>query len=260
MPKAKTIKRPIRPFEVVKGLLNVAVDKENTGDIFRIISAVSGSSMAKPAARFARTETGQKSIADMDRLLAVLKDQERLKKCPEGSLGRAYLDFVYGEGLTADGLTEASTYTAGAGTPSLGAVTDEEVALANRIRDMHDLWHVTTGYGRDVVGEVSILSFTYAQVRNPGVALIVLLGTLVVPVFDRKIPIHLSVLEAFVNGLTANWLPAEEWEELLDLPLAEVRGRIGLSRPRTYQRVKHRAQELEMRIRALQQRVQAIAA
>lgn len=259
MPKPKQIKRPIRPVEVVKGLANVLVDKENTGDIFRIISAISGGSMAKPAARFAKTAAGQKSLQDMDRLLAVLKDQERLKQCPPGSLGRAYLDFVYGEGLTADGLTDAATYGA-AGNPSMGAVTDEEVALANRIRDMHDLWHVTTGYGRDVVGEVSILSFTYAQIRNPGVAFIVLMGTLVVPILDRKIPIHLSVLEAFVNGLTANWLPAEEWEELLDLPLEEVRGRIGLSRPRTYLKTQRRAQDLEMRVRAIQKKVQAIAA
>lgn len=259
MPKAKNIKTPIRPTEVVKGLANVLVDKEKTGDIFRIISAISGRSMAKPTARFMKTEAGQKSLQDMDRLLAVLKDQERLKQCPAGSLGRAYLDFVYGEGLTADGLTEAATYGA-ASNPSMGAATDEEVALANRIRDMHDLWHVTTGYGRDVVGEVSILSFTYAQIRNPGVAFIVLMGTLIVPILDRKIPIHLSVLEAFVNGLTANWLPAEEWEELLDLPLEEVRGRVGLSRPRTYLKTQRRAQNLEMRVRALQRRVQAIAA
>ncbi len=259
MPKAKNIKTPIRPTEVVKGLANVLVDKENTGDIFRIISAISGRSMAKPAARFMKTEAGQKSLQDMDRLLAVLKDQERLKQCPAGSLGRAYLDFVYGEGLTADGLTEAATYGA-ASNPSMGAATDAEVALANRIRDMHDLWHVTTGYSRDVVGELSILSFTYAQIRNPGVAFIVLMGTLIVPILDRKIPIHLSVLEAFVNGLTANWLPAEEWEELLELPLEEVRGRVGLSRPRTYLKTQRRAQNLEIRVRALQRRVQAIAA
>src|SRR4029078_11371261 len=45
--------------------------------------------------------------------------------------------------------------------------------FADRLRDTHDLWHVVTGYGRDLIGEASLLAFTYAQTRNPGIGFIV---------------------------------------------------------------------------------------
>ena len=41
---------------------------------------------------------------------------------------------------------------------------------------MHDLWHVTTGYGRDALGELSLLAFTYAQEQNRGIGAIALYG------------------------------------------------------------------------------------
>ncbi len=46
-----------------------------------------------------------------------------------------------------------------------------------RLRDMHDLWHVVTGYGRDSFGEACLLAFSYAQTRNRGIAFIAFFGT-----------------------------------------------------------------------------------
>ena len=46
-----------------------------------------------------------------------------------------------------------------------------------RVRDLHDLWHVLTGYGRDPLGEVCLLAFTYAQTRLTGLGAIAFLGT-----------------------------------------------------------------------------------
>ena len=43
---------------------------------------------------------------------------------------------------------------------------------------MHDLWHVTTGYGRDALGELSLLAFTYAQEQNRGIGAIALIWLL----------------------------------------------------------------------------------
>ena len=54
---------------------------------------------------------------------------------------------------------------------------DESIAkYGKRLRDQHDLWHVVTGYGRDELGELCLLGFTYAQTKNRGVGLIVLVG------------------------------------------------------------------------------------
>ena len=54
---------------------------------------------------------------------------------------------------------------------------DEDLLLfANRQRDMHDLWHTLTDYGRDELGEVCLLAFTCAQSPNRGIAFIALVG------------------------------------------------------------------------------------
>ena len=41
-------------------------------------------------------------------------------------------------------------------------------------RDMHDLRHVVTGYGRDELGEACLLAFNYAQNKNKEVATLLL--------------------------------------------------------------------------------------
>lgn len=98
---------------------------------------------------------------------------------------------------------------------------------------MHDLWHVTTGYGRDTMGEVCLLGFTFGQTGNPGLAFIALIGALkIARENDRRI---LRALWAgFRAGRRAQWLPAADWEHLLTLPLDEVRERLGVSTPPVY--------------------------
>ena len=63
------------------------------------------------------------------------------------------------EKITADGLVEASQENV---PPELENQSEELIAYGKRIRDQHDLWHVLTGYGRDTLGEVCLLWFTYA--------------------------------------------------------------------------------------------------
>jgi ubiquinone biosynthesis protein COQ4 len=149
---------------------------------------------------------------------------------PEGSLAHAYLAFVEREQISADGLVQASrdgetgNFQRG---PSFEYVGD-------RLRDTHDLWHAVTGYQGDVYGETALLAFSVAMTKNPGVALIVLAS-----LAEARDPALLRlVVGAFRAGRRAEWLPAVPWEELLALPLEEVRARLRIEPAPAYEPVR----------------------
>lgn len=218
--------QPLRAWRAIKALMN---DKEDTAQVFVVIDALKGNSDGRTFDRFRKTETGGRIIEERRNLIGALNDREHLRAMPEGSLGRAYLAFMEAEGLTADGLVEASEVTG-----KRDNVSDEMTLVRNRLRDMHDLWHVTTGYGRDGLGELSLLAFTYAQGGNRGIGAIVLYAA---RQFAKEVPearIWGSIREGYRIGRKAAWLPAQDWESLLARPLSEVRAELNVGKPEIY--------------------------
>lgn len=216
----------LRPGEAIRAVRELLRNPEDTAKVFVIVRALSGKTLLRGYNRFAATPTGRTVLAENRLLLDVLKDRGYLASLPAGSLGRAYLEFMSAENLSAEGLVEASMS---------GEVPMEEGLrlYAMRLRDMHDLWHVATGYGRDTMGEVCLLGFTFGQTRNPGIAFIALMGALkIARENDRRI--LRALWDGYRAGRRAAWLPAQDWEHLLTLPLDEVRERLGIELPRVY--------------------------
>jgi ubiquinone biosynthesis protein COQ4 len=205
-------------------------DPDDLPRVFTLIDALSGRTTERLVARLARDEAGATLLEQRPDLVARLRDRDALRALPEGSLGRAYLRFVEDEGISAEGIiaaAEEGRLAAEASDPRLQWARQ-------RMRDTHDLWHALTGYQGDVAGEVALLAFSLGQVRNPGVAVIVL--TALVRGLARS---HGAlVLDGFVRGTRAAWLPAQRWEELLELPLAEVRARLRVGAPARYEPVR----------------------
>lgn len=145
---------------------------------------------------------------------------------PDGSLGRAYLTFMEVGNITAEGLKDASEVSDAHnefGEPDLQT-------YALRLRDQHDLWHVVTGFGRDIAGEACLLAFTYAQTDNRGVGFFGLIGALKLRrVFGRRF--FSSMWQAYRMGGRTQWLPGQFWEQLLPKPLQQVRDELGVSDP-----------------------------
>lgn len=235
----QSLKRPISLKEAYSAIRVLLKDKEDTSQVFRIVEALTGSSFVRPYKRFRRSGVGARVLLEQSDLLDALKDKQRLEQCPPGSLGATYLAFVYGEGLSADGLVEASD----AGRSDVGDADAER--FINRIRDMHDLWHVTTGYGRDGLGELSLLSFSTAQLWNPGIAFIILVGLIKSATETPQLPSLRVVIEGYLNGKIALWLPKQDWENLLEMPLEDVRQFLHIKSPRIYMRAKPRAEAVE---------------
>ena len=227
-----TSTRRIQPLVALGALRKLIKNPEDTHQVFMIGEALRGNSLGRVTRRFCGTDLGRRAIAGEHALLPVLADRAALAALPAGSLGRAYLDFVVSESLSAQGLAEAARKR-----DQLSSATPEEHALRRQVRDSHDLWHVLTGYGRDPLGEVCLLAFTYAQTRMNGLGVIALLGTFRIGRALRGQPVRAAVHEGYRAGAKAAWLPAEDWPALLAQDLASVRARLGVGEPEVYRRI-----------------------
>jgi len=220
-----------QPRVAMRAIRALMEDPEDTAQVFRVIRAMSGPSRMKGFKRFIKTPVGRRVLAARHDLADHLNDREALRALPEGSLGRAYLAFVERENLSADGLTQASVEGGRA------AVTADQTLYSNRTRDMHDLWHVTTGYGRDGLGELALLAFSFAQLGNLGIAMIIFFGTRAGVRDSGDKRLWKAVWEGYRHGRAATWWAGEDWEGLLAAPLDEVRRQLGVRKPEIYREV-----------------------
>jgi ubiquinone biosynthesis protein COQ4 len=208
-----------------EALQRLLANPDDTQQVFIIISALSGHSPRRMLERLSRDETGSRLLKSRSDLLPVLLDRERLRSLPEGSLGRAYLAFVESEGITADGLVEASKVR----DADFDVDPDLEY-LRGRMRDTHDLWHAVTGYKGDLIGEAGLLAFTLAQTRNPGIALIVLAAFL----RGRELGVRRQIVRGLLRGVRARWLVGFDWERALARPVEDVRRQLRIGPPPSY--------------------------
>lgn len=226
-------KNPIQIRKAFHHFKLLTQDVENTDEVFKIIRALTGNSFYKSFMRFRATPHGQKVLAEKRSMLDFLQDRTPLAELPEGTLGRTYHEFMSHENLSADGLAAASEAVREEGDPE----PHEEMQIyGNWVRDIHDLYHVSSGYGRDPFGELCLLSFTFAQTRNPGIAFIVFMGALQSMGEMKGVPVWRAVWEAYRNGMRSRWMPAEDWESFLTLPLKDVREKLGIRWPKYYSR------------------------
>jgi ubiquinone biosynthesis protein COQ4 len=222
--------RRMQPIIAWRAMKKLLADKEQTEEVFVILRALGGAEMRRNFKHFEQMETGKKILAEERDIILTLNDRDALAAMPEGSLGRRYLAFVISEGLTADGLVDASNVNEEAPVD----LTDDEIRFQLRLRDTHDLWHVTTDYKRDGLGELCLLAFTYAQSRNKGLAFIVAIATMTDMRKYPKSKVFKAVREGYRHGKQAEWFVGADWEALLPMQLEDVRKELGFNAPENY--------------------------
>jgi ubiquinone biosynthesis protein COQ4 len=228
---ASALRPTFRPFEAIRAASQLFRNPEDTRQVFKVIAALRGRSGERLFARFARTSTGAAVLADRRRLLDRLEDQTALASLPDGSLGRGYLAFMQEQNLSAAGLVMASEV------PDAEDLSADGRLLRDRMRDMHDLTHVLTGYGRDGLGELCLLAFMYRKTGNRGGALIALMGMSRFPKGRAGRGARKAMFEAFRNGGKGAWLPGLDWEALLGEDLEGLRRRLAIPSPDAYRAV-----------------------
>ena len=170
------------------------------------------------------------SLAIAEELAQRFSDRKWVESFAPGTVGAAYRDFLDTTGYSADGLVEVSRIN-----PGEGDMAHPYAWYGRRSRDVHDIWHVLTGYKADEsMGEASLVAFSYAQLGGLGWAFIGSAAALKsVKATGNRLFLN-AVIEGYRNGRKAKWLIGEDYEKLMHEPLDAARARLGIRHPIKY--------------------------
>ncbi len=134
---------------------------------------------------------------------------------PENSLGWAYHQHLNKNGL--------QTYPF-----QISKDCSEAVYLRERQREIHDILHAAFGLGIDIADEAQLNSILIAQGAAP-ISVLIVAGSMIHTVFktpDQTLKIANAIVTGYSYGKRIRSVYSLEWEELLGLPLKDVRGLI----------------------------------
>ena len=222
----------LEPLTALRAFGRLVRDKEDTAQVFEIMRALSGRSIARGYDRLLTTMEGGRQAFLREELAHRLDDPAWLARFGPGTVGAAYRDFRDARGFTAEGLAEESRKVA-----PLADAPHPVLWYSRRLRDLHDIWHVLTGYQTDALGEACVVAFSYAQTGNFGFAFIGWGAAREIQRENPAIPARRAVLQAWRHGRAARWLPALDYETLFAEPLDHARARLNIRPPTLYERV-----------------------
>jgi ubiquinone biosynthesis protein COQ4 len=221
-----------RPLHALLASIRLILNKDDTRQVFEIVTALSRDSGRRLFTRFIASAYGRRVVTEPVKLEAILSDFPRLRAMAPGTLGRAYVDFMDGAGFTPQGLIDAAE-EAGVGLMDYPELKEFSRAFRH-LEVNHDLWHVLTGYGPDPLGEICNLVFTRRQTGNPGLKLIIRMGLLALKLERWPFPALKAAAEARRMGDNVDFLLQHDVEAMLEEPLAAVRKRLGIFKPEIY--------------------------
>jgi ubiquinone biosynthesis protein COQ4 len=225
LPRATS--RPVQWTRLLRHLkaLNEGDEAKLLDAAYSVGDAIGGMSEERQLRRILKTRQGQALWARGSSLTDALADHEALARLPEGSLGRAFLAFCQRHGLDSRALVEHQH----AMSRDYQRLDPVRQWFNDRLVVMHDLWHVLVGYDATTAGESALMCFMLPHRFN-----------------DRALPIFIAMSlltgrvgarnawEAFRRGRRAcrmGLMVAAPFEDLLALPLANSRERLGITAP-----------------------------
>lgn len=221
----------LRPLKVLHHFRKLVEDKEDTAQVFHIIEATKGTRSHQQAADFVLSPEGKRFLAERESIPAILDDHARWAECGPNSVAAHYIAFMKREGLSAAGLVAESHKWA----PPEELPRDQTQWYFDRLRDTHDLYHILTGYGRDALGEASLLAFTYEQHHNPGILFIAYAGAWEIRKVARtKAPLFAAIREGRRLGRAAKKISHQDIAALMREDLDAARARLNIGRPEVY--------------------------
>ena len=223
----------LQPLRAARALGKLIADKEDTSQVFEIMRALSGNTVTRGYKRLLSTLEGGRIAYEREEFCDRLSDTAWLNTFGPGTVGEAYRNFIAPRGLSAEGLAEESRKTA-------EGEIDAKHPFAwygRRMRDVHDVWHVLTGYGTDGLGEACVVAFSYSQTRSLGFALIAHAGAYQYQKIGNGHPYRKAVMEAFRNGKRAAWLPEIDYVKLFGETLEAARSRLNIAPAVVYQSI-----------------------
>jgi len=204
-------------IKLLRAFATLIKDPRQTDKIFEISDA--GRKRRRESA-----EIAMKAVLNDEGFLEVYRDGynpeielEKLRQLPQGTFGRAVAEFLDGNAFQ----------------PNTFPTTDSDTPLeylVSRVRRVHDLWHVLSGYGTDVTGELALQGFTLAQLQSPFSGLLLAGGILHLVLYK---PLELVgtfelIIEGYLRGKQARKLITVRMEENWNRSLADLRSELGI--------------------------------
>ena len=90
------------------------------------------------------------------------------------------------------------------------AVQDDASYILLRLRQTHDIWHLITGFGTDVAGELGLKAFELAQTRRP-MALVLLTFGLLKALIKTPDALATPIANHFTRLPTRSQCPSPFW-------------------------------------------------
>jgi ubiquinone biosynthesis protein COQ4 len=218
-------------FRAMGKLLN---DPNDTVSVFRIMHALNAGTAERNYQRLIATVEGGRLAYARVELIDKLTDKAWVAQFAPGTVGATYRAFLEKTGYSADGL-------AAVGDEVHGKRVDAHpyAWFGRRERDMHDIWHVLTGYqADDPLGELCLVAFSYAQTKGLGWGFIATVGALKNLREPGGRAVLRAVWEGYRSGRATRWLHLEDLDVLFAEPLDAARARLRIAKPVAYEAAK----------------------
>jgi hypothetical protein len=147
---------------------------------------------------------------------------EALARCPEGSLGGAFHSLIVDNGFDLEVLDREAL--------GLSGLTPPLDYLNARILQCHDLWHIVGGYRTTGLHEVAISAFQLGQFGHHYSAMFLAMALAKGTTHGQDGSLLLDVIaSAWAHGRESPPLLGVDWPAVWDLPVEEVRQRLGIA-------------------------------
>ena len=216
--------------------LAVGVSAPEGAPAFSLADALVDFQSGRLLDRVCRSQEGAELLAERLVVDTATCDFRDLLRLPYGTFGHEYAQWMIDHDLHPDLHRDVPV------TDSAAPDADERY-LAQRVLEVHDFWHVLSGYNCDAAGELGLLAFTLGQLPQRGIASLLLAsvredvrrnwrdnrrpGSPLIPYLWR----------AFRHGRRARFLVSIAIEDYFWLPIGSVRQRLGIEpseRPLTH--------------------------
>ncbi len=184
----------LRAFMVLKD------DNENSTASPVLNAAMDAETFQRIATDLAKSAEGRQLLAERPDLQAGAVDLAALRRLPEGTLGRALAEYYVANGIA----PFVSDYP----------VHSDVEYLAKRYREVHDVVHIITGYGTDVVGELELQAFVLGNIglKQP---------LLIIPMVATLRPRGLAPIWTYAHKLVAAYRRGRASREIAVQPRYE---------------------------------------
>ncbi len=210
------MRNPLTILRIIKSFYVLARDPNRLDQVFALADSGANQALMEEVSTFLERDP---------RLAAALVEQPRLgrvdlaelSRLPAGTLGHEFAAHMLRNGLDP------------AAIPVPDAPNDVWY-VRTHLRETHDIWHVVTGMGTDVAGELALQAFYLAQMPSRLSSALMAMGL-----------IHISAVrpearEVVMNAIVHGWLVGQRsrplfgvaWAKLWSTPLTEVRAQLGV--------------------------------